>query len=48
MFEKLEISKRVHFQHFENHWINPESKSLAPIVKKVFSSKSWNTVSLEK
>lgn len=30
--------KMVSFQHFENHWINPESKSLAPIVKKVFSS----------
>ena len=28
--------KMVSFQHFENHWINPESKSLAPIVKKVF------------
>ena len=30
--------KMVSFQHFENHWINPESKSLAPIVKKVFLS----------
>ena len=28
----------VSFQHFENHWINPESKSLAPLVKKVFLS----------
>ena len=30
--------KMVSFQHFENHWINPESKSLAPLVKKVFLS----------
>lgn len=30
--------KMVSFQYFENHWINPESKSLAPIVKKVFLS----------
>ena len=30
--------KMVSFQHFENHWINPESKSLSPIIKKVFLS----------
>ncbi|MFT6127415.1 MAG: hypothetical protein ACJAVA_001905 [Flavobacteriaceae bacterium] len=30
--------KMVSFQHFENHWINPESSSLAPLVKKVFLS----------
>lgn len=28
--------KIVSFQHFENHWINPQSKSLSPLVKKVF------------
>jgi len=28
--------KMVSFQHFENHWINPDSKSLSPIIKKVF------------
>lgn len=28
--------KIVSFHHFENHWINPDSESLSPLVKKVF------------